>query len=50
MRKNSTSIITDFVEGIFFLQTRRFGTVAELIMLEKYGLSDKYRRLFRLST
>lgn len=41
MCKNSTSIITDFVEGIFSLQTRRFGTVAELIMLEKYGLSDK---------
>lgn len=28
-----------FRDGVFSLHTRRFGTVAELIMLEKYSLS-----------
>lgn len=27
-----------FRDGVFSLHTRRFGTVAELIMLEKYSL------------
>lgn len=33
--------VTALRDGIFSLHTRRFGTVAELIILEKYSLSDK---------
>ncbi len=33
-------IITDFRDGIFALNTRRFGNVAELMIQEKYGLED----------
>ena len=51
-RKNSTSNeavinskldnnIQSFIEGVFSLQTRRFGTLAELVILEKYNLSSK---------
>lgn len=33
--------IEDFRDGIFSLQTRRFGTVAELVIVEKYKLSEE---------
>lgn len=33
-------IITDFRDGIFALNTRRFGNVAELMIQEMFGLED----------
>ena len=38
--------IEQFVNGIFNLQTRRFGTLAEIIIRKKYGFKESGRKEF----
>lgn len=38
--KDKTELVRGFRDGVFSLHTRRFGTVAELIVCEKYNMSN----------